>query len=202
MKSGMSAFGKRTVSVLFFSLAVLLLKYGVLSARVDNVRSSPGRVTFDIVTGRPELRETGDGAVRITLEGYGTFSPPGAPELPGRIFNVAVPPEGEPSVRAEVLSRQRLGNIRPAPRRGSRLRRGEDDIPVTETYLPGANPWEGRGLPPVVSVGRGSFMGRVMVLPVRVIPVGRGPDGYWIARKIRVTIDFPESEEKSDRAPA
>ncbi|MGM0483181.1 MAG: C25 family cysteine peptidase, partial [Candidatus Krumholzibacteriota bacterium] len=32
--------------------------------------------------------------------------------------------------------------------------------------------------------------------------VGRGPDGYWIARKIRVTIDFPESEEKSDRAPA
>lgn len=194
MKSGNSASGNKTVPVLVLCLSVLLLTCSVSLARIENVRTSGGRVTFDIVIDQPELRETSDGAVRILLEGYGTFSPPGAPELPGRIFNVAVPPEGEPSVRAAVLSRQSLGNIRPALREGSRLRRGKDDIPVTETYLPEINPWEGRGLPPVVSAVSRSFMGRVMVLPVRVIPVGRGPGGFWIAKKIRVTIEFPVSE--------
>jgi len=202
LKSGKSAFGNRIVYIFLFSLTVLLLTHAVTFARVENVRSSAGRITFDLIIDQPELLETGDGAVRITLEGYGTFSPPGAPELPGRIFNVAVPPEGEPSVRAAVLSRERLGNIRPALREGSRLRRGEGDIPVTETYLPGVNPWEGRGLPPVVSAGSSSFMGRVMVLPVRVNPVGMDSDGYWIAREIRVTVNFPESEDSSGGAPS
>ncbi|MBD3179907.1 MAG: hypothetical protein GF417_10070, partial [Candidatus Latescibacteria bacterium] len=178
------------MSALFF-LAVTIMPVRA-AAGIHNVRSESGTVTFEIVVGEFELKETPDGATRIIINGYGTFSPPGAPELPGRIFNVAVPHGGVPIVRAVVLSREQLGDIRLARKKGSRLRKVDDGEPVTETYLPDVDPWEGKGLPPVVSAGRKSMMGRLPVLPVRINPVGKDRNSYWIARKIRVTVEYPE----------
>ncbi|MCD6379956.1 hypothetical protein J7M07_05870, partial [bacterium] len=158
-----------------------------IQAAVENLKSSGRTISFEIVIQKPDVFSTDGAGVRIILEGYGTFSPPGAVEIPGRIFNVAIPLEGDISLRAAVLEREDLGDIRLARKMGSRLVRGEDNTNLTENYLPD-DPWVGKGLLPVVSTGREHFMGRVRVLPVRVSPVGKRKNGYWIARRILVTI--------------
>jgi len=192
LKAGKSIFTRAGLSA---GIIFLLLTPSAISGAVLDVKSTSGGVTFDILIEQPTMVKAGDNTIRISIDGYGTFSPPGAVELPGRIFNVAVPQKGRPTVTASILSRERIGSMELARKMGSRLRRGDDDKPVTETYLPDEDPWEGKGLPPVVSAGKKSIMGRVAVIPVRVSPVGGDREGYWIARKIRVTVSYPPADE-------
>ncbi len=174
-----------------FLFFIILIFIAALSSSgfcaVSNLVSSGGNISFEIIVERPELVATG-GGLRVLVNGYGTFSPPGAVEIPGRIFNVAVPPGSNPLLRTSVVERQYLGNVEIARAEGSRLVRSEDGLPLTETYLP-EDPWKGKGLPPVISAGDVSMMGRVPVLPVRVNLLGRDEGGYWIARRITVSIN-------------
>jgi hypothetical protein len=154
---------------------------------VENIKTSDRTISFEIVIQKPVITSEENERARIRLDGYGTFSPPGAVEIPGRIFNVAVPLQGDFSLRAVILQREDLGDLKLMRKKGSRLVRDENNTNITEYYLP-EDPWAGKGLLPVVSAGKRLFMGRVRVLPVRVSPVGRSKNGYWIARRILVTI--------------
>lgn len=164
------------------------------------LRSDGSSVTFEITVPPPRIERGGDGA-RVVLRGYGTFSPPGAPMLPGRTFHVAVPADGDPSVSWTVTDSEDLGRLPLGRVMAERfVRYGEDGIPVTEMYLP-EDPWDGRIPTVAVIPARPAMMGRQRVLPVRVSPLTGRDGSYSLARRITVTVSFgPSSGVLPDRS--
>ena len=175
------------------SMATLLLLLSLsFDARAGGFRliSSTGRsVSFEIEVPAAELATGEDGLVRVRIAGYGTFSPPGAYELPGNSFRVAVPPTGEPTVTFSLLETERLGRFEPARVFGERFVEDDEGMFRTERFMP-PDPWADGYRPPVVSAGGTAFMGRQRVLAVRVNPVLLRGDEVSIARRILVTVDF------------
>jgi hypothetical protein len=173
-------------------ITLLLLVSLSMNARSEGFRllSSTGRsVSFEIDVPRAELITGDDGLVRLRIDGYGTFSPPGAYELPGNSFRVAVPPSGEPRVTFNLLETEQLGRFELARVFGERFVEDDEGMFRTERFMP-PDPWADGYLPPVVSAGRRAFMGRQRVLAVRVNPVLLRGGEVSIARRILVTVDF------------
>jgi hypothetical protein len=179
-------------SLIVFLVFIVLGLSAAGPGRAEGYRllsSTDGSVSFEVTVPEAELVSEPGGLVRVRIEGYGTFSPPGAYELPGRAFRVAVPQTGEPTVTASVLESVPLGDLRLARVYGERLIGTEEGIPITERFLP-ADPWSDGYLPPVVSAGVPAFMGRQRVLPIRVNPLILGEGGVSIARRILITVNF------------
>ncbi len=151
--------------------------------------STERSVSFEVIVPPAELVTREDGLVRVRIDGYGTFSPAGAYELPGNSFRVAVPPTGEPRVSFEMLETERLGRFDLARVYGERFVDQGDGMLRTERFMP-PDPWSDGYLPPVVSAGRIAFMGRQRVLAVRVNPLLLRDGEVGMARRIRVTVDF------------
>ena len=169
---------------LFLSLA--------FNARAEEFRllSSTGRsISFEVIVPAAELVTLEGGLVRVRIDGYGTFSPPGAYELPGNSFRVAVPPAGEPRVTFSVLETEQLGRFGLARVYGERFAEDDDGMLRTDRFMP-SDPWPQGYIPPVVSAGRTAFMGRQRVLAVRVNPLLLRGEEVSIARRILVNVDF------------
>ncbi|MCK4351589.1 MAG: hypothetical protein KAX13_12055, partial [Candidatus Krumholzibacteria bacterium] len=172
----------------------ILLECSVITRAADRdfriIATSERSITFEIEIPRAEIVPAGDGLVRVLLDGYGSFSPPGAPGIPGRSFRVALPPEGGYQIASSVLEWESLGRIRLARVFGERLVKGEDGIPITERFMP-EDPWRRDGYrPDIVGTGTASFMGRQRVLPVRINPLVIEGEGVNLARRIRITVSF------------
>lgn len=182
---------RTATGAIFLSSFILPLIAGTAfpAPRPRLLSSDRTAVTFEIVVPEPAVVDAGEGTSRVVIEGYGTFSPPGAPELPGRSFLVAIPSTGEASVSWSVSEYQDIGDIPLSRVKGYRFRKGEDGMPVSEGYIP-SDPWEGGYRARTVSQGEVSFMGRQRVLSVRVIPLVPGPGGFRLARRITVTVSL------------
>ncbi len=177
--------------ILYGTIAVLcaLLPGGsALSKEARLLSSGPATITFEVEVPPPRIAPAGDGMVRVLIPGFGSFSPPGAVEVPGKTFRVAVPAAGEIRVTYRVLAEDDIGEIRLARMPGERFIESDGEIPVTELYVPADDPWEGRGLPPVVGSGEATFMGRQRVLPVLVNPLRSVGPGVSVARTISITV--------------
>jgi hypothetical protein len=182
----------RAAKILLASTGIILMFSVVAQAAVRDSRivtASDRSITFEIDIPGAEIVSTGEGIVRVLLDGYGSFSPPGAPEIPGKSFRVALPPEGSYQVASSVLEWESLGRIRLARVFGERLVKGEDGLPITERFMP-ENPWREGYRPDIVGTGNASFMGRQRVLPVRVNPLVMDGDEARLARRIRITVSF------------
>jgi len=198
LKTGKSIYSVLNLTIIFIvSFFIVLFISLQIQAAVEELKSSGRNISFEIIVQKPGITSEGPDGVRINIDGYGTFSPPGALDIPGKIFNVAIPLNGTVFLKATVLKRDDLGDIRLARRKGSRLVKGKNNTDLTETYLPD-DPWAGEGILPVVSAGKEQFMGRVRVLPVRVSPVGKSKNGYWIARRILINITVDTEEKPFD----
>lgn len=167
------------------------------------VRSGPSSVTFEVNVPEARIaRDTrGDG---VLIPGYGTFSPPGAPELPGRTFSVAVPRGSAVRISWAVSASDDLGPLQLRRVPAERFIGREDGIPLSEPFVP-PDPWNGDVPLETVTAGEAALMGRQTVVPVRVCPLSRSGDGYLLARKISVTLDFgaaaPAEETRAGRLP-
>lgn len=187
--------------VLYRCLAVLFALAVLVSSApgADDVRlvsTGSAAVSFEITVPPAEIIPAGGGRVRVRIPGYGSFSPPGAIELPGRTFIVAIPPAGRVRVSSTILADEPLGALNLARVRGERFVEGEGGIPVTEFFEP-ADPWANIGPPPPVAAGEPCLMGRQRVLPVRVIPLVHGDRGSRLLRKIAVTVHFGSPSQDS-----
>ncbi len=160
------------------------------------VSSGRGSLTFEIAIPSPRIERAEDGAVRVLIDGFGTFSPPGAAELPGRTYHVAIPAAGASRLSFSVLEEESLGRVALARVYGERLVEGRDGLPSSERYLP-PDPWRAGDAPPLASALEPSFMGRQRVLPVRVNPLSIDERGEArLARRILLTVSF-----EAPRAP-
>lgn len=179
------------ITVILLLLGLCLVCGGARAVEVRTLESGGRTVSFEILVPEPEIAPGPEGRAGIRLPGYGSFSPPGAVELPGKTFLVAVPPQGAVRVTFSALEREGLGEITLRRVPGERFVRGENDIPYTEYYYP-PDPWAETGPPPLVSPGTASFMGRQRVLPIRVNPVRTGEGGISIVRRLSVTVSFDQ----------
>jgi hypothetical protein len=170
-------------------------------AGVRLVSSLSRSISFEVDVPEARIVPVEGGLVRVVIDGYGTFSPPGAIELPGRAFRVAVPPGGEPTVSATVLEEEGLGALNLARVAAERLVEGEDGIAVSERYYP-EDPWRGGGGFPIVEAHGASFMGRQRVLAVRVNPLVLDGRGARLARRILVTVSIPGAAAPSGASQA
>jgi hypothetical protein len=186
-------YGNRSKVVSGLAPVILLLVcVSGASARPADVRlvsEAGATITFEVTVPAPRIVSAANGEVKVLLEGYGTFSPPGAVLLPGRTFRVAIPAAGEPRVSASVIEIENMGALHLARVPGERLIRGENDMPVTEQYYP-SDPWQGAGYPPLVIADAPSFMGRQRVLPIRVNPLRVDANGMSLVRKLSISVAF------------
>ena len=164
------------------------------------VSSGPSAIRFVIDVPEPRVEPGPAGGSRVLLDGYGTFSPPGAPYLPCRTFNVAVPAGAAATVSWTVASSEDLGPLELSRVRGERFIRYEDGIPLTEPFMP-EDPWEGDIPLETVSAGEPAMMGRQRVLPVRVCPLGIENGGAVLARRIEVTVSFDRPGRSAGTSP-
>ncbi len=193
-----------SLTVALFIAAGVLFSSDEVSAADSGaklIRSGPSSVTFEISVPQPRI-DRGDDGARIVIDGYGTFSPPGAPVYPCRTFNVAVPAGGNPSISWTVTESEPVGRLTLARVPAERfIEYGEDGIPITELFLP-EDPWLGRPLPETVTVVDPAMMGRQRVLPVRVHPLTGENGDYSLARKITVTVSFGSAADIGLDQPA
>ena len=158
------------------------------------VSSSDKTVSFEITVPAPAIVPQDGGRVRVLLDGYGTFSPPGAFELPGRTFRVAIPPDGSARIVSSVLEEERLGPLDIVRVPGERLIEGENGIPASQLYYP-PDPWTEGFAPELCVAGEPSFMGRQRVLPIRVTPLALDKSGGRLVRRLLVTVFFERQRE-------
>ena len=153
------------------------------------VSSSGGAVSFEVTVPAARIVSVAGSAVRVVIDGYGTFSPPGAIELPGAAFRVAIPAIGEPRVTATVLEEERIGPLNLARVAAERFVEGQNGMAGTEQYYP-PDPWANGGGLPLVEARPASFMGRQRVLPIRVNPLIIDASGARLVRKLSITVSF------------
>lgn len=170
------------------SIVLILSPFCRLRAADTVLLTSGGNsVSFEVTVPVPGLVRAERGGTSVLIPGYGSFSPPGAFEYPGRTFRVAIPESGEFHVAYTVLETELIGPIELARVPGERIiDRGDGEVSY-ETYFP-QDPWADAGIPPVVSAGRPCYMGRQRVLPVRLCPLMRGDGGYALARKLVIEV--------------
>ena len=164
-----------------------------------------GSTSFRVEVGEFEIVDM-DGGQRVRAEGFGVMGESGKPDLPGKIFALAVPPGAEViSVGVEPVEAVTLDGsyqILPTP-----LRRvlGEEDPAVAEAWL---TEWQqtrdaayasDRPYPenPAVVVGVGAFR-RYQLVEVRVAPFRYKPTdgtlGYYPELTIRIDYSLPDNE--------
>ena len=185
---------KRYNDILLFCFALIIglslwpeLSLGSTEVRI--LSSSERSISFEIVVPPHHIAPADEGRIRIVLPGYGTFSPPGAIELPGKTFRVAIPPSGSPQVTTSILEEVPLGPLRIARVPAERLVEGENGIPATERYYP-PDPWGEGEVPPVVSAEEPRFLGRQRVLPIKVNPTILAETGVRLVRRLSVTVTY------------
>ena len=188
----MQRYSMRLIRALWPWFLLLPLLASSVEARERGTRlvsSSGGAVSFEVTVPAARIVSAAGGAVRVVIDGYGTFSPPGAIELPGAAFRIAIPPLGEPRVTATVLEEERIGPLNLARVAAERFVEGQNGMAVTEQYYP-PDPWANGGGLPLVEARTASFMGRQRVLPVRVNPLIIDASGARLVRKLSITVSF------------
>ncbi|MDD4856587.1 MAG: C25 family cysteine peptidase [Candidatus Krumholzibacteria bacterium] len=195
----MQSHGKRLISGLvpwLFALVAFCPRVLARDGNVSLVSSSSSSVSFEIAVPEARIVSAAGGTMRVLIDGYGTFSPAGAVELPGRAFRIAVPALGEPRVTATVLEEESIGILNLARVGAERFVEGENGIPVTERYYP-PDPWADGGGLELVEAGKPSFMGRQRVFPIRVNPLIIDATGARLVRRLAVTVSFGTTVARS-----
>jgi hypothetical protein len=167
---------------------------------------APGSVSIRVDVGDYRIEAVDDGQV-VRADGFGVIGESGKPDLPGRIFAVAVPPGAEVvsvSVEpSEISTLEGTYQIRPTP-----LRRvlGEEDPAVAAAWL---EEWErarattyDSDLPypeqPATMVGEGAYR-RYQLVDVRVAPFRYHPISgtleHYPSLTVRVDYVLPEGSE-------
>ena len=92
---------------------------GPAKAAVKVISSDASRLVFEVSTAgfRFVPSQSLAGTERLEIPGFGPLSGEGEPQLPGRYYMVALPPDGGYSFRHTVIRSQPLGSHRlePAP---------------------------------------------------------------------------------------
>jgi len=183
--------------------------FGVLSACVVGLAGAaptggPGSVSYRVDLGDFEVVAV-EGGHRVRAEGFGVIGESGKPDLPGKIFAVAVPPGAE-VVRVsvdpgEVVTLDGSYQVLPMP-----LRRviGEEDPEVAAAWLEewrqarDATYGSDRAYPeePATLVGEGAYR-RYQIVDVRVAPFRYHPISSSLesfpSLTIRVEYTMPET---------
>ena len=170
--------------------------HSALNDAMRVVSATDTRVVFEIDFSAYKLEPSTalEGTERLTIDGFGGFSEPGRPAVPGRRLLVGVPPSGDPLVTWSVVRSEPLGSHRLEPVAFPRVLEDENGDPyASEEY---------RIDPAVYGTGATSIgvvaepVGRLRhqrVLPVRVVPIAYDPatGETTIATLIRVEVSFP-----------
>jgi hypothetical protein len=190
--------------------ALWLVPGTVRGAANDGIRvvsATDSRIVFEIdlssytLAPSPRLQ----GTERLEIEGFGGFSEPGRPWVPGRSFLVGVPPSGDPSVSWSAVRTVSLGSHTLEPVAFPRVFEDENGEPFTSEEYRIDPAVYGAGATTIgVSADRVVKLRRQRVLPVRVVPVAYDPatGETTIATLMRVEVSFPADRGTERRVDA
>ncbi len=182
-----------TCKVLRIAFLILLIFPTLASPqKVTEVSSGSNYVEFVVELPEPERHEFQDGSIELRFDGFGVMTPAGAPELPGKVLRVAIPDLGSFRVDYDLLERVKIGKVKLRRVKGERLIKGEDGVPYS-VFFDVPDPWPEDFWPEPVKPLAPSYMGRLRVLPVRVIPVVKEGGVYFYIRKLRIRVSFEGS---------
>ena len=130
----------RSLLLIVAALLLLLLTVPALAADDGDVGAGfPDQLALTLETPPHAISAGDDGLSVITIDGYQTQAAPGEPQLPGKLIDVALPPDADPAtlvvtiVQATVTDLPGTYQIAPAPPAGT----WDQDRPIVE-WGPGA----------------------------------------------------------------
>ncbi|MEJ2722732.1 MAG: C25 family peptidase propeptide domain-containing protein, partial [bacterium] len=155
--------------------------------------ASDSRITFEVdVSGFSLDRSTGvEGAEVLNTPGMGSFSEPGQPKIPGRIYLAAIPPGAAYSVGFAVVSSVPLGRhlLEPVPF-PLVLEDDNGETYVTEEYRLDAPLYNTGGSEIGATADPEARIRHQRVLPVRVKPLSYDPVTGETSLATRIRIDI------------
>jgi len=174
------------------------------SERVRLISTAETRIVFEIDLSGYSLAPSSrlEGTERLEISGFGGFSEPGLPSLPGRVFLVGMPPRGEPAVSWTAVRSERLGTHRLEPVAFPVVLEDENGAPfASEEYRIDPAVYEtGASAIGVSAEGIGRLRHQ-RVLPVRVNPVAYDPltGETAIATLMRVEVTLSTGKDSGSR---
>lgn len=180
------------LSALAFLICLLT---GTANATIRMVSADDNRITFEVEIEGHRFTPSAyaEGTEDLSVPGFGTFSGPGAPALPGRTFLVAIPPNHTYSLSYSVLESEALGSHRITPVPFSVVERDDNGLPTASVeYRFDPEAYDAGGASFGVSAGPEGRMRFQRVLPVRVVPVTYDPasGNTILATRIRIDISL------------
>lgn len=171
------------------------------------VSSTDDRVVFEIQIDDYAFQSSTflPGTERLVILGFGTFSVVGEPLIPGRDYLVALPPQGDFSVRYTVQRSEALGVHRLEPVPFPTVIRGEDGLVSSSVdyRLDPAIYDEVRAVVGVSAQAEGRLRHQ-RVVPVRVLPVAydasTGETVLATSIRVEITISRPDGSRLDDDA--
>ncbi len=165
------------------------------SERVHMVSSSDSRIVFEIDLSAYSLKPSVNlpGTESLEVEDLGSFSPQGAPRVPGRTFLVGIPAAGSSSMSWSVIRSVPLGTHRLEPVPFGLVKTDEEGNRYTdEEYRIDERVYNHGASVIGVSADKPAHIRHQRVLPVRVIPVSYDPETgeTVLATRIRIDVSF------------
>ncbi|UCH84514.1 MAG: hypothetical protein JSW50_02135, partial [Candidatus Latescibacterota bacterium] len=196
----------RPVPVLILMLAIVISGLapewppGVADVWADGGKprlttATDSRIVFEIEIGDYTLEPSSRivGAEKLTTRGLGSFSEPGMPRIPGRVYLVAIPPDASYTIRHSVVRSLPLGRhlLEPVPF-PLVLEDENGETFVTEEYRIDAAVYNSGRSQIEVAAEPETRIRHQRVLPVRVVPVAYEPETgeTVLATRIRVEISL------------
>ncbi|MDH3217097.1 MAG: C25 family cysteine peptidase, partial [Candidatus Krumholzibacteria bacterium] len=176
---------------------------GAAMGPVTLVSADDNRIVFDIDLSDYSLSASRfvEGAERFEITGFGTFSVPGEPLIPGRDYLVALPPGFDFGLRYTIQRSQPLGRRRLEPVPFPLVQRGEHDLVTSsEEYRIDRAVYDRASTVAGVSARPEGRLRHQRVLPVRVMPVTYDPvtGETVLATSIRVEITLSGAGDLRD----
>jgi hypothetical protein len=177
---------------------------GAESERTRLISATDGRIVFQIDLSGYALAPSSrlEGTQKLEINGFGGFSEPGRPSLPGRVFLVGIPPSGEPAVSWTAVRTERLGTHRLEPVPFPVVLEDENGAPfASEEYRIDPAVYETGASAISVSTDAIGRLRHQRILPVRVNPVAYDPSTgeTVIATLMRVEVTLSAGKDSAPR---
>jgi len=160
---------------------LLILSASAIPKNIELIEDTPQTTRFRIEIDDPTQIDIGGGYTLFLLDGYGYRGKENGPQLLGKSFIVAVPPDSKPELEIESVEWSEWANLVPAPQSIStniEWNPGFGDSELYSQIYGGSVEISGK------SVIRGVTVANIEILPIEYVP----EKGVRFMRKIEIKI--------------
>ena len=103
---------QQPLRLLLVILALLLLAPTTLAdSAVNSAVATPEQILLTLETPPPAVHTSDSGESQLVMDGFSPQGAPGAPQLPGKLIEVALPPDADPATLTITVTAERVTDL-------------------------------------------------------------------------------------------